>query len=214
LSVSVLGRAQAQLDAYARRHGQAALEEAITAGQYTDASGLFYGGNQASWSRRELERIYSVFDLERRDKVIVIDWHTGLGPFGHGELISDHEPDSHGARLVKQLFGEAVTEPLLGTSVSVPKWGLMDYFWHDRLGQRGCFVTVEFGTYPIESIISVLRADHWLHVYSDLPSDDEQYTHIKQNMKRYFTPENTAWRELVLFRGRQVILQALTGICG
>jgi hypothetical protein len=31
-------------------------------------------------------------------------------------------------------------------------------------------------------------------------------------MRQHFNPEDIAWREMVLFRGRQVISQALQGI--
>ena len=52
------------------------------------------------------------------ERVAVVDLHTGLGPFGVGELIASH-PDPSGKARLADWYGD-YTVPEEGTSVSVP----------------------------------------------------------------------------------------------
>ena len=203
--------ANAQLAAYAQVHGQPALERAVTGGQYQFAEGLFYGGLEATQSRRYLQTILQDFELKSRQQLAVVDIHTGLGPFGYGEMICDHAPASVGVEWARRVYGQSVTEPALGSSSSVPKQGLVDYFWQDELGDRVCFVTLEFGTYNVEQMIEVLRRDHLLH-REKFKWDEPSTQHVKQALKNNFYPATADWQEMVLLRGRQVIRQALLGL--
>ena len=203
--------ADSRLQAYRETHGQLAYELAVSGGQYAFADGLFYGGTQASQSRLYLEQILRNFELTQRQQVAVIDLHTGLGPFGYGEIICDHPPDSAGVNWAKRVYGQSVTEPLLGSSSSVPKQGLVDYLWHDSLGDRVCFVTLEFGTYSVERMFAALRADHALH-RTCFEWDTPQAQAVKQQIRNNFYPATSDWQEMVLLRGRQVIQQAIHGL--
>lgn len=199
-----------QLDAYAARHGREALEIAISGGQYQDPAGPFYGGRRAAEGRILIEKLIREYRLAER-RLVVIDVHTGLGAWGYGELICDHSPDSPGAGYAKKLFGPMVTLPLAGTSSSVPKLGLMDYAWHAIMDQHGCFVTLEFGSYPTDQLFEVLLADHRLHAEAGGKMQHPDSHPVKQAMREHFSPASHQWRELVLFQGRQVIDMALRG---
>jgi hypothetical protein len=204
------------LSDYAEQHGQQALELALSGGQYQFADGLFYGGTRASQSRLNLEQIIANFSLQKRQRVAVIDVHTGLGPFSYGEIICDHPPASTGVRLAKQWYGDSVTEPALGSSTSVPKLGLIDYLWHQLLGENVCFVTLEFGTYSISEMFEVLRQDHFLHRNKLHPCTVDwsasETLQVKQAIRRIFYPGTADWQEMVLLRGRQCVQQALQGL--
>jgi len=139
----------------------------------------------------------------------VIDLHTGLGPYGHGEVICDHPPDSAGVTAARQWYGDSVTLPQAGTSSSVPKSGLLDYAWHAVMDRSGCFVTLEFGTFGTDCLFDVLLSDHQLWERADCAA--ERAAH-RQLMRRHFCPDDPAWREIVLFRARQVIAQGLRGV--
>lgn len=211
-------KATQALSDYTEAFGQQAMELAVSGGQYQFADGLFYGGTQASQSRLNLEEIISDFDLKNRKHVAVIDIHSGLGPFAYGEVICDHPPQSTGVRLAREWYGDSVTEPALGSSSSVPKLGLIDFLWHHELGERVCFVTLEFGTYSIDEMFEVLRQDHFLHRHShdhsqnkiDWESNETQQ--VKQAIRRIFYPATADWQEMVLMRGRQCVQQALQGL--
>ncbi|MCB2425547.1 DUF2817 domain-containing protein, partial [Methylophaga pinxianii] len=70
----------------------------LSQGQYTDAKALYFGGEKASWSRQTIEELVAQIKPEKRDQVIVIDIHSGLGPYGYGELISEYLPESTGQK--------------------------------------------------------------------------------------------------------------------
>jgi len=193
---------------FERRHGRIAFEKAVSAGQYHDPKGACYGGSQPSHGRRVIEQLIESYALCQRD-LAVIDLHTGLGAYGYGEVICDHEPDSAGTQAALSLYGDSVTLPLLGTSSSVPKTGLLDYAWHKIMNERSCYITLEFGSYSTDRLFEVLRRDHQLWAE---PASIELRRQHSLAMLQHFCPADRAWREMVLFRGRQVIAQALAGL--
>ena len=195
---------------FEQQHGRVALEKAISAGQYSDPAGPFYGGKFPAHGRLVINDLISKYSLQERD-LAVIDLHTGLGSYGYGEIICDHQPDSAGAFVAQHWYGDSVTLPLLGTSSSVPKTGLLDYAWHAIMNERSCYITLEFGTFRTEQLFEVLLRDHqlWAQAGNDLAR--LQHSGL---MRRHFCPHDQAWREMVLFRARQVIAQALRGLSG
>src|SRR5579859_736769 len=52
-----LTEAQRTLDAFAQKHGMAALQQAVSGGQYNDPDGIFYGGLAPTWARETLFRV-------------------------------------------------------------------------------------------------------------------------------------------------------------
>ncbi|BBN58599.1 DUF2817 domain-containing protein [Hydrogenovibrio marinus] len=188
--------------------------EQITRGQYQDPTGLFYGGNAPSWSRQVLETITRHAVFESAHNINVIDCHTGLGPYGYGEVINDHFPNTAGFDWVNRLYGANACAALLGESCSAPKSGLIDYHWQKVIGGRGCFVTLEFGTYSVDKLISELLREQ---IYQNtLPQGVER--NIKAEpvrlMQAFFYPRESSWQQQVLFRGRQVVNMALQGVLG
>lgn len=194
---------------YRLKHGQTKLDEAISAGQYQYPDGLFYGGDKPSWSHHNIRKIIADYNIAGRSQVAVIDIHSGLGPYGYGEVICDHPPQSISTGLAKRWFGDSVTEPALGTSTSVPKFGLMDYAWHRALMDHGCYVTLEFGTYPAAQMVPVLQEENYCW---QKPVSASRKSSLQQRLRDYFFPDRQDWKEMVLFRSIQVMTQALNGL--
>jgi len=193
---------------FTSQFGRVALEKAISGGQYIDASGPFYGGASPAHGRQVCESLMQRYALGKR-RLAVVDVHTGLGSYGYGEIICDHAPDSPGAAVAAQWYGDSVTLPLAGTSSSVPKFGLMDYAWHAIMDSRSCFITLEFGTFSTDHLFEILLRDHQL--WAQAENWPERLAH-SQIMRRHFCPAEAAWQEMLLFRGRQVITQAWRGL--
>ena len=107
----------AALRAYAAQHGADALETAIASGQYVDAQGVFYGGTQPTWSNRTLRAILKPFAATAR-QVAFIDLHTGLGPYGFGEIMSNHGARDPGHQIMQRWWGSEATYFDDGTSSS------------------------------------------------------------------------------------------------
>lgn len=202
---------ESQLQRYGALHGQTALEIAVSGGQYSDPSGPFFGGFGKSHARLLIEKLINEFTLGEK-QLAVIDLHTGLGPYGYGEIICDHELNSDGTRVAHNWYGDAVTLPLAGTSSSVPKLGLMDYGWHAIMDRSSCFVTLEYGTYGTGPLFDTILADHRLHAAGEIDWSSPQCQAVKQQMRRHFFPPDRQWQEMVLWRARQVIRLALEGL--
>lgn len=189
-------------------HGRYAFELAVSGGQYHDAAGPFYGGTKMAHGHEVTLRIMEKFSLASKT-LGVIDVHTGLGQFGYGEIICDHAPDSAGTAVANRWYGASVTLPVLGTSSSVPKSGLLDYAWHNIMNDQSCYVTLEFGTFSTDRLLEILLQDHKIWAQHDPLAAHGQHGKI---MRQHFCPDDRSWQEMLLFRARQVIAQALNGI--
>lgn len=214
ISGQALAEAAAQLDAWRDKHGNAAYLTARGAGQYRHPGGLFYGGEAPTYARRLTERIIADYDLPARKSVTVIDFHTGLGPYGYGELIAGHDPETPGLERNKRWYGPNVAEPKKGTSITVPLKGMSQEGWERQLGDALTFISVEFGTLPPAQMQNALAQDHWLHNRGNVDWDDAETRRIKQDMYDAYCPPFDDWREMVLYRSRQLARMAIEGMQG
>ncbi len=197
-----LAAAQRVLDAYIQRHGWDALESAVTAGQYTHPEGLFYGGAEPSWSARIF-----LHSLRRHAgaarHVAFLDLHTGLGPHGCGEIISNHPPGTGGHRRALQWFGSELTSPEAGTSSSAAVEGEITRGVTEAFSSADVTgVTVEFGTVSKEEVFMSLRADNWLHAHGRV--DSPLGREIKAGIRRAFYSDTDRWKRMVWERAMEV----------
>jgi len=199
------------LGAYLGRNGPAALQQALSGGQYSHPSGVFYGGAGPTWSRRTQTEVFETW-LAGARRVAIIDYHTGLGPWGYGEQIITerrHEPAFHRAAA---WYGAAVTSPNDGTSTSAPISG-------DGLAAaprilRNAEVTgmaLEVGTLPLNDVFLALRADAWLHAYAD-PLGAEEAAGIKSRIRDAFYGDADDWKGMVAGQSLLACRQAVAGL--
>lgn len=213
LEPEALAAAEATLAAYRAEVGELAFQVARKSGQYVDPRGMFFGGFGPSAAQQTLAAIARDFDLKRRRMVTILDIHTGLGPFGYGEAQSENEPDTASHRLGAAMFGPSLTFPALGTSFSVPINGSLQLFWERLRGDgRYVYICLEFGTYDQEASRAAYRLDHWHHAYGGGDPHSETGHAARSAMRRQFYPEHPEWKEMVLFRSRQIARQALDGM--
>jgi hypothetical protein len=213
LTPEIVAEAEARIAAFLDQRGYEALQRARSGGQYKHPTGMFYGGTKPTWARETLERILVDYELAARARLAVIDYHTGLGPYGYGELICDHDPGTPSVATAREWYGEGVTVPLLGTSSSVPKHGTVGMgFWQAWLGARVVYTALEYGTFSPDQGRGPMREDHVLHARGAVDWSAPETQRIKRALRRHFFPDTQPWRELVLFRSRQVLGQALAGL--
>lgn len=215
-----LRQAEAAIADYAARAGAHAERVARSSGQYTHADGIFYGGTKPTWARRTSELILAEY-AGKAKQVAIVDMHTGLGPYGYGEPICNHEPGGTRVQRARRWWGDSVTEPLLGTSSSQEKWGLTEFGYERTLGHADiAFVALEYGTYSQAQGATVLRDDHWLHHSGGINPlstridllGDSRTARIKRAIRDHFYPPYDDWKEMVLFRALQVYRQAIIGM--
>ena len=202
--------ANAALAAYQEEHGQPAFQAAISSGQYKYPDGVFFGGHGPSWSNATLRSILREY-LSDVDGLAVIDFHTGLGPYGVAELITAGPPAQKA--MAQQWFGAEVTDPDAGTSASaaldgVNANGIARTLPDARIG----FIAAEFGTRDIDTVLGAVRADNWLYNKGDVTSD--QGRAIKAKIRDACYPEFDDWKGMIWQRSRELVDQAMAGLAG
>jgi hypothetical protein len=203
---ATIQRCDAALQAYQDRHGAAALQRAVSGGQYRHPDGIFFGGQAPVWSRRTLEQVLDGALAQAR-RVAFVDLHTGLGPYGHGERIVAHAPDSPGYRNAEAAFGDDFASPALGTSVATELPGTVLAEVEHRLTDREVLATaLEFGTIPTPEVRRALRGDNWLHMHAPEGTvEAETGRAIKQELLRAFSPDDEDWRRAVIERAVETL---------
>lgn len=203
-------KADAKLMAYGAEHGAMALQSAITTGQYIDEIGVFYGGVAPSWSNRTLRDILTLSASQARH-VGFIDLHTGLGPYGYGEIISNHAGGTPGSARVKDWFGSEVTSSDDGSSTSAPVAGDTNIGVEEALPKAAVGgITLEYGTEPLRDMLDAVRADNWLHAHGRLDSAEGRA--IKAQIRKAFYPDADDWRAMVWERAVEVTRHMVKGL--
>lgn len=197
---------------FCSKHGRRKFQQARSSGQFTRPGGMSYGGQAPSEARQTLERIATDFDVASRERVIIIDYHTGLGPYGYGELQCEQVSGIAGYERATDIFGVSATSPDVGTSTSVPLHGSQDEFWERLLGSRHTYVCLEFGTCDIDTVRKAQRDDLWLYKYRPEEIDAPLGRKIRQATKHCFYPQKIDWKEMVVWRAHQVHRQALEAL--
>ena len=198
-----------RLQAWIQQHNFAAFQKAVSSGQWTHPQGLFYGGTAVSWSRRVLTEILTS-RLAHASRVCVLDFHTGLGPYGYAEPIVGLPRDDPGlARArswigagAKSLYGQSVSAEINGDSLSaIP--ALLPHAVVDT-------VALECGIRPILDVAFALRADAWLHAHGDPQSNDAKP--IKKLIRDAFHSDEPMWQGMALGQGLAACQAALGGL--
>jgi hypothetical protein len=200
------------LAAYAQEHGDYGLQAAVSNGQYKHPGGIFYGGRQPTWSHLTLKEVFARH-LGRAKQVGVIDYHTGLGPRGHGERICPQPPDHPALSRVRGWYGDDFTCPGLGTSASTEVRGFSFIGMQDAIPQAEVTaIALEYGTQPTEDVKLALRADNWLHLHGELNSAKGRA--IKDQIRAAFYQDADDWKEMVWERAVETQRLALAGLAG
>ena len=198
--------------AFAQREGFPRLQEVLTRGQYAHPRGVYYGGAREEDSARSLREI-ALAETRGARRIVWVDVHTGLGPYGEVEMILEFAPEDPRYRRARALWGEAVRSTANGESVSAAVCGAMDRGIGDLLADRELTLAcAEFGTYDPTRVFWALRADNWLHAHGDL--DSEAGRRIRAELLEVFRPADPAWMRRVLEVGAGVLERARDGLAG
>jgi hypothetical protein len=207
-----LAAADKILQAYVDEHGQTALNRVVMGGQFSRPDGVFYGGTAPTWSRMTILSVLKAHTVAA-DHVALIDFHTGLGPSGHGECYIVGNEGDPGIERADAVWGTN------GVTLKAASGGRQS---HDGYSLTGITReldpvpfygnTLEFGTHPLETVYKALRADNWLHLFGDLNSDFAR--RVKADFKEAFCPESAAWRDAVFARSMAVWQRGMEGLDG
>lgn len=188
-------------------NGKPELRQALTKGQFSHSKGLFFGGHSEAWSNKIIKEITHLH-LSGAEKVVIVDFHTGLGPYGHGELIVSVPQNSQTYRRAVEWWGARVETTVTGDSVSPNVYGALKLLFPKILSAPEVTATsLEFGTFPPGDVLWALRAENWLHHYGGKNHPDSKQ--IKSELLRVFYPNTDGWKHKVWSQGEEVVEQAL-----
>jgi hypothetical protein len=197
-----------KIAAYIAAHGERAYQAAVSGGQYAFPDGLFYGGARAAWSNLTLHAVLRRHG-SRRHRLGWIDFHTGLGPRGHGEKIYAGRDLPADLARTRAWWGGDVTSFRDGSSTSAPITGIVtDAAYAECRGAEFAAIALEYGTLPLPEVFTALRADHWLHNHPEAPA--AQRAAIRQQMRDAFYGDADDWKLAVYAQARESALKAVT----
>ena len=186
--------------------------EALARGQYHYWYAPFYGGEVPTWSNRVFHKIVRQH-LQDKQAVGLLDYHTGLGQYATGQLISQN--DIRSPDLASMIWGDKLV--IAGSKNSVAAYhpqGTLISALQNMLAASTCIAAAyEFGTIPETEVFHALRADHWLHAYGNLKA--EQAWVIKQNVLDAFYCDRLDWQESICnlaFTAQEELLTGLKSI--
>ena len=214
---SDLAPAETAIRDFIQVRGLRRFQEVVTGGQYTHPDGLFYGGREPAWSTRTFREIVTRYGRGKQ-RLALIDFHTGLGPMGYGEPIYTGTSEEEAER-ARDWYGPDVTAVYAGTSASVIVQGplinaVASFFDDQETKPEVTTLALEFGTLPEEIVLDMLRAEAWLHAHGDANFNTPVGRALKRRFRDAFYVDTDAWKRAIVERAVQMTGQALAGLAG
>ena len=201
---------KAAIAALNERYGEVPVRKAMHKGQYRHPDSIHYGGSEATWSNRTLGRICTEF-LGTARRGAMIDVHTGLGPYGYGELMTPSKPGEPVYDRLFDWYGEQVHSTTAGASEYAGSRGsILAGFNPPVASLEWTAVGLEYGTRERQHMRRCMLANTWLHAHGDPDSDLGRK--IKRDVKDASYPDEEEWKTKVWERGREVVEVALRRI--
>ncbi|MBI2100911.1 MAG: DUF2817 domain-containing protein [Candidatus Vogelbacteria bacterium] len=148
------------------------LRAQVFYGQYDNPRGIFYGGQEKSWSLKSLQW-YCYYHLKDPCRhLAILDIHTGLGEWGEIILISSARPDDQKLQeRIRSWFGLAPVFPNLGQTeiVNVVSSDLLSFVARCLPKTEVTALACGIGTKPFEQGFPVFVAENWTHQHQ--PAD-------------------------------------------
>ena len=184
------------------RFGYNTLKTAIVGGQYDFPKGLFFGGNQLERGPKLI--LDAVADLVGdAEKIVHIDFHTGLGKSGTYALLIDVEAGSADHLRLHDAFGNRVQPWSAEHGIAYKIRGGLPAAMRRILGKRVDVITCEFGTITGLKVLQALRSENQSHHWGGESEVD------KKRLLSAFRPSSVQWENDILRGGATVITQAI-----
>ncbi|MET0987741.1 MAG: DUF2817 domain-containing protein, partial [Steroidobacteraceae bacterium] len=192
------------------KESAARFAQVVSGGQHRYQDGLFYGGTSETVARRNLAAILQG-RLGHAEHVAIIDFHSGLGECGKGELIAASLLGTSDFTRARSWFGASINP--IGTQGA--DFAKISGDWLTAVPQllphaTVTAIAVEFGTVSTLEVLQALRADNWLHNHGD--RNGLLAEEIRAQMTSAFYVDEDRWREMIVRQSLLVCRQALAGL--
>lgn len=204
---------------FIERHGQWALEDAISRGQYSHPDGYHFGGRAPEWSNITMRRI--VHDqLSCAHRVGFIDWHSG--PAGDGDLIHlcFSDPRSRGFARAASWWGRTALDPktvdAMWGSKRPTRRGIMFWGIEEQLKPQAeiAGAVIEFRSAQTKGnaakAMRVPMLERWLRFVGgfDAPEAAGYFEEIRDD----YAPHRRSWQENVITNALDCYETTLSGL--
>ncbi|MCB1647595.1 MAG: M14 family metallopeptidase [Pseudomonadales bacterium] len=194
---------------YRSEHGDRALQNAVSGGQHSHPDGVFFGGTRPSWSNVLLRQLIERYCKDKLH-VALIDFHTGLGPNGYGELILNGDFEQSWER-AQRWYNNEVTSFQDGSSTSAELTGMMCFAFLDVMpADRLTGIAVEYGTVSSAEVLYAMRFDNWISLHEK--PGTPRWLEGKKTMRDALYCDNDEWKARVWERAQWVLSRAYDGL--
>jgi hypothetical protein len=191
--------------------GERVFQDGVCRGQYAYPDGLFYGGRAASWSNSTWRAVLAGLPRSAR-YVVHIDLHTGLGPFGYGEILFPLAADTASMSWAAEWYehlGLRIAGSRESSATSIG--GAMNQAVLDSSSSRASLsITLEFGTVEFRRMFEALRAENWLRLRA--PAGFAAAAQIRKEVLDCFYPSDSGWRASIVERCHEVLTRTLNAL--
>jgi hypothetical protein len=193
------------LAAYRAEHGRRNYGMALQGGQYSFPDAPAFGGTAPVWSRNVIDTIFQHY-CGRAERIVVVDIHTGYGPYGHGIPLW-HMEDGPQLAKAREIFGPTLEAPLAGDRAQDEfiQHGHFYGYCEARLRHADVIaMCLEFGGEWLADgeRARLEREDALLWRDGDTLSPLSRAT--RHRWRQIHCPDRDDWKEMVWFRGRQI----------
>ncbi len=183
------------------------------AGQYEYERGFGYGGSKPEWSNLTLRAILAKYSIGV-ERTCIIEFHTGLGPWAYGQLITMHQGEE--LERVRRHFGPCVFNPSADKQPGEEGYRIVtghtiEAYRESFPGAEISAVTLEFGTYPPDQTLALLVQEHLLMQQPEEVSSKVMQA-IRAQLLEYHHPADWEWRCAFWSRSIQVTRQAIAAL--
>ena len=190
---------QAYLDFIVENGGPDKFKQIVARGQYDYWFAPFFGGNAPTWSNRTFRKIIRTH-LAHAENVVAIDYHTGLGENGTGQLLGFEPIGADSTVRAERCWGDKFASTYADETVAYEVTGDIASVIQEELPTATVTsVCYEFGTADVLEVGTALRGDHWLHAHGDLSSPLAK--EIKKNLRDAFYCDTDEWRDAIFKLG-------------
>ncbi len=197
--------ANERVAAFRREEGEGAYAKALFMGQHEHPDGIGFGGRAPTWSNRTLHQILDDH-AGPVQHTAVLDIHTGLGPYGHGTLLSTDAPGSPGLEMSRRLYGPAVIP--FNHERKTPYMISGDIYSGIRAHLPGqvAALGVEFGTDEPEILFQLQIDDCRTTDPRNIAVHDAK---VRKALQAFFVPASPDWLQSLCLRSLQLAGLAL-----
>jgi hypothetical protein len=179
----------------------------MPAGQFAFPKGIFYGGATQARSTRVVMTEMPRWLGDARS-VVHLDFHTGLGRYGHYKLLASEPPGSHHVVEASRFFGDDRVVVDWQADGGYHNHGDFGDWLAGRFPERDyLYLCAEFGTFGPTRVIGTMRRENQFHHGTDPTSPARQA--FKARVLDTFCPVSPSWRSSVVRQAHDLIQNSL-----